>query len=57
MGCWGSDVNGKSSNYRELKNLVDSMISLTRQENLEGTEIFLFTDNTNFRAFWYVVST
>ena len=52
-GVWGSDDGEQSSNYRELKNLVDSLVSLSKQENLEGTEVFLFTDNAVAESAFY----
>ena len=46
-GVWGRDANeGKSSNYRELKNLVDSVELMEDNNELYGVELFLFTDNS-----------
>lgn len=42
---WGSDLNGSSSNYRELQNLVETVKEEVEQGNLARTEVFLFTDN------------
>ena len=33
IGIWGSDNNSKSSNYRELDNLVATLIKWTSQED------------------------
>ena len=46
-GTWGRDENkGRSSNYRELLNLVESMEEIEENDEMEGAEIFLFTGNT-----------
>lgn len=44
-GIWGRDVNSRSSNYRELRNLVESVEEEVKAKRLEGSELFLFTDN------------
>ena len=52
-GLWGSDLNGSSSNFRELKNLVDTLLQMEKNGELEGRELFLCTDNsTAERAFF-----
>jgi len=47
FGTWNSDLGGESSNFRELKNLVDSLYDRAAKEQLRtrGLEVFLFTDN------------
>ena len=45
-GVWGKDNIGKSSNYRELRNLVESLEELGKKKSLSSTEIFFFTDNS-----------
>jgi len=47
FGSWGSDTSEESSNYRELSNLVDSLVERLEENmnNLIGIEVFLFTDN------------
>ena len=45
-GVWGVEGEGTSSNYREFRNLVDSLEVMGRCGDLKGKEIFLFTDNT-----------
>ena len=45
FGVWGEDNDGKSSNYRELRNLVETLEKLGREGKLSGKEIFIFTDN------------
>ena len=52
-GLWGSDMDDSSSNFRELGNLTDMVEALEEEEDLEGAEIFIFTDNsTAERAFY-----
>jgi len=43
FGVWGMEGDGSSSNYRELRNLVET---LERLGELVGREVFLFTDNS-----------
>jgi hypothetical protein len=50
FGRWGSDVEGASSNYRELKNLVDVLEEMGEKGELQGIEVFLFTDNSTAEA-------
>jgi hypothetical protein len=50
FGRWGSEVEGKSSNFRELCNLVDTLKHMAEQDELRGVEIFLFTDNSTAEA-------
>ena len=45
-GIWGLGGEDTSSNYRELRNLVETLESNGEKEILKGKEIFLFTDNT-----------
>ena len=45
-GIWGLGSEDTSSNYRELRNLVETLESNGEKEILKGKEIFLFTDNT-----------
>jgi hypothetical protein len=44
-GIWGKEGQGTSSNYRELRNLVETMERLGEVGELVGREVFLFTDN------------
>ena len=44
-GQWASDISEQSSNYRELKNLVDTIEKLYHEKYLKDSELFLFTDN------------
>lgn len=52
-GTWGRDKDDSSSNYRELQNIVDSLEAMNKEDDLNGSEIFFFTDNsTAERAFY-----
>lgn len=50
FGRWGSDAEGASSNYRELRNLVEVLEEMGTKEELRGVEVFLFTDNSTAEA-------
>jgi hypothetical protein len=43
----------KSSNYRELNNLVEHLEELVADGTLEGCKVFIFTDNTTAEAAFY----
>jgi hypothetical protein len=46
-------VEGQSSKWRELSNLVLYLCNLAEEEDLRGYEIFMFTDNSTAKAaFW-----
>ena len=52
LGVWARDKDNDSSNFRELKNLVDTLLSMETRDDLRGKEVFIFTDNsTAERAF------
>jgi hypothetical protein len=46
VGVWGSDDEGKSSNYKELKNCVQAIRRQAEAGCLAGSELFFFTDNS-----------
>ena len=50
-GMWGSDANDKSSNYRELRNLVEAVEN--NLQELQDSELFLFTDNSTAEGAYY----
>jgi hypothetical protein len=52
-GVWGSDDEGRSSNWRELTNLVESLELEARESTLQGCEIFLFTDNSTAESAFF----
>ena len=47
------EMREESSNHRELKNLVDSLLVMEQEGSLAGTEVFIFTDNTTAEAAFY----
>lgn len=48
---WGEDAEDKSSSYRELQNLVDTVEA--NLNDLRDSELFLFTDNSTTEAAYY----
>ena len=52
-GVWGDDGNGKSSNWRELTNLVEALECEAREGRLQGCEVFVFTDNSTAEAAFF----
>jgi hypothetical protein len=52
-GIWGQDAEDASSNYRELRNLVEHVELGARNEGLHGTELFLYTDNSTAEAAFF----
>jgi hypothetical protein len=53
FGVWGKDAQGRSSNYRELRNLVESLEEMGKSNNLSGTEIHFFTDNSTAETAYF----
>ena len=52
-GIWGMDVDESTSNYRELRNLVETLERSGHAGELDGKEVFLFTDNSTAEAVVY----
>ena len=46
FGVWSRDEEDKSSNFRELRNLVDTVEEEAQAGNLTNSELWLFTDNS-----------
>ena len=46
FGTWDDMSSAASSNYRELKNLTETLELMSRNGDLQGTEWFMFTDNS-----------
>ena len=46
IGVWGKDVEDESSNYRELRNLVETVEEEAVEGYLGGGELWIFTDNS-----------
>mmetsp|Transcript_7983 Transcript_7983/g.19280 ORF Transcript_7983/g.19280 Transcript_7983/m.19280 type:complete len:1317 (-) Transcript_7983:1541-5491(-) len=52
-GQWSTIADGKSSNWREARNLLEGLKLSARDHSLQGLEVFIFTDNTTTEsAFW-----
>jgi len=45
FGSWGRDAEGSSSNYKELRNLTESIELGVQVGTLINTELFIFTNN------------
>jgi hypothetical protein len=45
-GHWCDETAEASSNYRELKSLVDGLEEMVRSGRVRDAEVFLFTDNS-----------
>jgi hypothetical protein len=45
LGEWCESIQEATSNYRELRNLVNAMVWAAQEGRLEGCEVFLYTDN------------
>lgn len=45
-GLWGKDMDGSSSNFRELRNLVETVEAGVLDRSLRDVELFIFTDNS-----------
>ncbi len=52
-GVWGRDADHTSSNYKELRNLVDALEEGLRMTELRSSEVFVFTDNTTSESAFY----
>jgi hypothetical protein len=53
FGTWDESISNESSNYRELRNLVDTLEEINISKGLSGSEIFLFTDNSTAESAFY----
>jgi hypothetical protein len=53
FGQWCDEVSEKSSNYRELLNLVERLEELVEGGLLTDCEVFLFTDNSTAESVYY----
>jgi hypothetical protein len=52
-GQWSDEVSEKSSNYRELYNLVCRLEELVEDGTLQGCEVFIFTDNSTAESAFF----
>ena len=53
FGIWGKDAEDRSSNYRELRNLVETVEEEALDGYLTGGEFWLFTDNTTAKGCFF----
>ncbi len=52
-GVWGKDSDSKSSNFRELSNLVEAIKVSATTGALDDAELFVFTDNSTAEGAFY----
>ena len=53
FGTWDSGSSGKSSNYREMRNLVETLEVMASEGELAGYELFVFTDNSTAESAFF----
>jgi hypothetical protein len=53
VGLWSAKEEDKSSNYKELCNLVETVAGEARAGRLRDCEFFLFTDNSTAESCFY----
>ena len=53
FGIWGSDNEDKSSNYRELCNLVETIEEEAEEGHLKDGELWIFTDNSTAESCFF----
>ena len=53
FGIWGSDNEDKSSNYRELCNLVETIEEEAKEGHLKDGELWIFTDNSTAESCFF----
>ena len=54
FGVWNEAKNkGRSSNYRELRNLVEALETMCKGSKLGACEIYFFTDNSTAERAYY----
>jgi hypothetical protein len=53
FGLWGKDKEDKSSNYRELRNLVETVKKEAGKGYLRNSELWLFTDNSTAESCFF----
>lgn len=52
-GIWGRDSNKVTSNYREFRNLVETVEEEVMEGKINGSELFIFTDNAAAEGRFY----
>ena len=53
IGLWSANEEEESSNYKELRNLVDTIAGEARSGRMRNSEFFLFTDNSTAEDCFY----
>jgi hypothetical protein len=53
FGIWPSDVGSESSNYREIRNLVEAVEEEAKVGYLANSEFWLFTDDSTAESCFY----
>jgi hypothetical protein len=53
VGLWLADKEKESSNYKELRNLVDTVLEEAMAGRMQDCKIFLFTDNSTTEGCFY----
>jgi hypothetical protein len=53
IGTWGADEEGESSNYKELRNMVDAVKRHAKDEKLTETMLFFCTNNSTVEIALY----
>jgi hypothetical protein len=53
IGLWSAAEEAESSNYKELKNLVDMVCKEAKAGRLQDCELFMFTDNSMAESCFY----
>jgi hypothetical protein len=53
IGVWGKDVEGQSSNYRESRNIIETLEKEEELGGLEDSMVFFSTDNEVFEECAY----
>ncbi len=53
FGLWGKDKEDKSSNYRELRNLVETVEEEASEGYLGNSKLWLFTDNSTAKSCFF----
>ncbi len=53
VGLWNAKEEEESSNYKELRNLVDTVSEEAKARRLRNCEFFLFTDNSTAESCFY----
>ena len=53
FGTWDASSSDMSSNYREMRNLVETLEVMATERELEGCELFLFTDNATAESAFF----